>query len=988
MQKKILFAFLLALSGLVFKPSIVKASHASGGELLYEWVSDSTYKIIFKFYRDCAGTTEPLSVDCCYFNTCGGGANTLTLNKILGPLPGGGVNGQQVSTGCPGYLSSCNGGGVGSNPGYEEWWYTGNVTLTSQCNFWKFYVSIGNRNAGLYNIQQSANQWLYIECTFNNLAAQGNSSPYFTVKPVPYMCVNSPYSYNNGAVDANGDSLSFELIQPLNYAYNCQTNPPYNAIPWETANGNFNTTNNPLATNNTFSMSPTTGQMNFTPSVTQKSAVTLKVTEWRNGAVIGTVMRDVQVIVLPCNSVQPGITTDSSSLVGVQLVNGQIQGCATQPLTFCFDLKSTDTDAILVATDNHVTVAPGSSISYIGQTTDSIRACFSWTPSSLDTGLKIFTITVKDSACDPPGILLAQTFTIPIYIWPITVGEVDTTICFGDSVQMNAYGGSQFTWGVIPGGSGVSSLSCTNCKNPVATPTVTTSYWVQSNLGNNFCNINRDTVTIIVLPPPNFDLGPDTTTCIGNSIQLDIHLVPDPGSVYAIQWTPSTNLSNDTIANPVANPPITTTYVVTVTPSGVGACAGVDSIKVRVLQGFKLFNNDTAICKAQSTQINAIGDIAYTYNWTPTIGVSDPTIINPTITPDTSHEYIVTANFPGCDEISDSLFIDVQPVPTVYVGPDQILCYGDTIHINTVVTPAGYPNYTYIWTPAGALSDPAIADPVYTAYLTTTLTLTVKTPIACMASDAVVFTVVPADFIAASNDTTICPGDTAQLRVTGTPVSLSWVPALYISDSTIATPSVWPVTTTDYIVYGVDINHCIDTQDVRVTVMPGTVINLADSVTIFPGESYQIDPGGNGLYFKWFPPLGLSAANIANPIAMPDVNTRYFVEAATEFGCPAYDSIDVFVSYDSYIDVPNAFSPGSAPNAEVKVLHKGNATLKSFMVFNRWGTKVFETSNIDEGWNGMFNSQPQPMGVYIYTVEAVSPTGRKFVKQGNITLIR
>ncbi|MBS1585873.1 MAG: gliding motility-associated C-terminal domain-containing protein, partial [Bacteroidetes bacterium] len=53
-----------------------------------------------------------------------------------------------------------------------------------------------------------------------------------------------------------------------------------------------------------------------------------------------------------------------------------------------------------------------------------------------------------------------------------------------------------------------------------------------------------------------------------------------------------------------------------------------------------------------------------------------------------------------------------------------------------------------------------------------------------------------------------------------------------------------------------------------------------------------------------------------------------------------------------------------------------------------WGVKMFETNNIDEGWDGTYKGKPQPMGVYVYMVEAISPTGRKFVKQGNVTLIR
>jgi gliding motility-associated-like protein len=108
----------------------------------------------------------------------------------------------------------------------------------------------------------------------------------------------------------------------------------------------------------------------------------------------------------------------------------------------------------------------------------------------------------------------------------------------------------------------------------------------------------------------------------------------------------------------------------------------------------------------------------------------------------------------------------------------------------------------------------------------------------------------------------------------------------------------------------------------------------------------------------------------------------------TEAGCMATDSINVVVMPDSRIDIPNAFAPGRGPNGKLKVLHLGDATLKTFAVYNRWGTKVFETSDINEGWDGTYQNEPQPMGVYIYSIEAKSAKGVPFSKNGNTTLIR
>jgi gliding motility-associated-like protein len=88
------------------------------------------------------------------------------------------------------------------------------------------------------------------------------------------------------------------------------------------------------------------------------------------------------------------------------------------------------------------------------------------------------------------------------------------------------------------------------------------------------------------------------------------------------------------------------------------------------------------------------------------------------------------------------------------------------------------------------------------------------------------------------------------------------------------------------------------------------------------------------------------------------------------------------------LDVANAFTPGVAPNPEFNVSHLGIASLKSFRIYNRWGAKVFETNDIHKGWNGQFNGEDQPMGVYVYTVEAINNKGKSFVKNGNVTLLR
>jgi gliding motility-associated-like protein len=59
-----------------------------------------------------------------------------------------------------------------------------------------------------------------------------------------------------------------------------------------------------------------------------------------------------------------------------------------------------------------------------------------------------------------------------------------------------------------------------------------------------------------------------------------------------------------------------------------------------------------------------------------------------------------------------------------------------------------------------------------------------------------------------------------------------------------------------------------------------------------------------------------------------------------------------------------------------------------FVVYNRWGEKVFETKNINEGWNGKYNGEACNPGVYVWYLEAVLLNGETIKRKGNVSLVR
>ena len=513
------------------------------------------------------------------------------------------------------------------------------------------------------------------------------------------------------------------------------------------------------------------------------------------------------------------------------------------------------------------------------------------------------------------------------------------------------------------------------------------TYWVTID-STGGCK-GSDTISIVIADTVLVNIGPDSSSCDGTPITLASTYTYPGGTTY--QWGGFPVLSG-----------ITTAPTFTTATSGMfwltvkdGACYGSDTAMLNIVyDSLVLITQDTTICKGNSVQIRAHGNPFATDSWSPTTGIASAFSVNPLITPDTSSWYVVTASLSGC-QVKDSLYINVEPVPTVYIGGNKNVCRGDTLHITAIVTPMWYTHYIYNWTPGTNLdhsvttaTDSALGTVVFTSGDTTSLILTVSTPAGCFAVDSALLmshTPQPTVF----TDSFVCPGDSLILNPAAqNGASYAWHPGRYLSDSTAVHPIAKPITTQQYWIESTDRFGCHDTMFQNIRVFPNAVIYLGDSVKLFPGESFQISPQTNCVSFSWSPPLGLSDTSVANPIASPAVSTKFIVNAMTEWGCKVTDSLNFHVDATALVALPNAFTPGNGVNNYFTILTRGVVQLRYFRIFNRWGNKVFETNNISQGWDGTFNGKPQPIGVYVYDVEAVTNEGSIFHTTGNVTLIR
>jgi gliding motility-associated-like protein len=587
------------------------------------------------------------------------------------------------------------------------------------------------------------------------------------------------------------------------------------------------------------------------------------------------------------------------------------------------------------------------------------------------------------------GCSSAITDSATLFIYDSLIMDIitpDTAVCLGDTVHILTSGDDNLHLNWVP----ALYINNDTIADPLVYPPTTTTYTLQASLPGSGCDTVENTIKITINPSPVFTLGPDLFLCKNMTHQFNPLIMPV--QPYTYLWSNPTFLSSTTIYDPLATftNEGTYTYILEVNPQAAG-CTGWDTIVVEVLPNdFILHNNDTTICENAAVFINVTGDPRFHYQWTPPNFVSNDTIQDPIITPPVGlNPYIITASYPGCPNMVKDIVINVEPNPNVYLGLDREICQYDTINIFPEVGPPGF-TYAYTWKPSEGLSSGATKNVVFFDSVSRQYTLVVNTPIGCKDSDNINITVWPGNFLTVNPaQSVVCPNVDVALLAQGA-VAYNWQPNWEISNNTIANPVVTPTTTNTYTLVGTSINGCLDTATTYVFVAPQAVLNLGADVTLFPGDAHTFAPATNCSNFAWVPSIFLNSTSIQDPtVSNISTTTQYVVNGVTEYGCLATDTIVVNAVGESLINIPNAFTPGNGSGANdiFKLDKQGIAKLNYLRIYNRWGQLVFESSDINKGWDGRMDGVAQPMGTYIYQVDAETFLKKKFTKTGNITLI-
>jgi len=656
-------------------------------------------------------------------------------------------------------------------------------------------------------------------------------------------------------------------------------------------------------------------------------------------------------------------------------------------LTVMDNLGCYSTDAVVVNVNQPPPANAGSDVSLCDGNTVVLSASggtsYYWnsTPSQTTATISVspsvttnYTVVVSDAA----GCSSTDDVTVTVYPSPVATASNDTIICSGDLITLSATGGNAYSW----------STSQTTSSISIA-PTVSTTYFVTASNIYQCTDIEDIVVTVNQIPSAN--AGPDITVCYGDTTTLIA-----TGSFFYI-WGTIPVQNNDTI---IIVPLNTATYNVTVSDS-IG-CSGYDSLVVTV-QSLPVVDigSDTAICYGDTITFDA-GAGPFNYLWqnsatnqslqtnitglywvevTDQLGCKGSDSVLLTVMPplsvnlgsdttvclgtpalldagagftsylwqdnSTNQTYSVfspglywveVADSIGCN-MRDSMNVDIYQLPVVDLGNDTSVCFGSSVTFD-----GGQGFVAYLWHDFSTVQQ-------FTTSVAGNYWVIVTDTNLCQNIDSVNLVINPLPQISLANDTSICSDDSIILDPGSGFASYLWQDGTSTQTYAASVQSIYWVEVVDY-------NDCSSRDSMELSVNDRPKVELGYDRYICENAKFNLDGGKDAASYLWHD-------GSTGRYFLADNPGIYYVTVSNG-DCVEQDT--VIFTQCSELWVPSAFTPDNDGLNDIFKAVSDTITKFQMLIYDRWGNIVFESNDINTGWDGTFKGQTCPVGVYTWLI--------------------
>jgi gliding motility-associated-like protein len=392
--------------------------------------------------------------------------------------------------------------------------------------------------------------------------------------------------------------------------------------------------------------------------------------------------------------------------------------------------------------------------------------------------------------------------------------------------------------------------------------------------------------------------------------------------------------------------------------------------------------SDEQICFAN--QITLVPSGASFYTWLPNQG---PVALNGeyTVSPANTTTYVLTGTDVNNCSNSISVTVNVNPSPNItLLSSNPQYCFGEQIQL----TVSG--GIQYIWSefPSSSGSQQTTIAQQSNWYHVSGVDAN-----GCSASDSLYVVVNPNPILTISPDQSICLGESAIISVNGAS-SYSWSPSG--SGNSFTTN---PLSTTTYTIIGIDINNCSSEISSTIVVHPNPSAGLTANPPITTSDSpfvtFTNNSVGASIYI-----IDLGDQTILNVFDQPIDHTYSFTEGdysvnlwvINDFGCT--DSIEIYVQIkgDEIFYIPNTFTPdGDEHNNLFTPIFTTGFDPANFQmdIYNRWGELIFQSFNVEKGWDGFYQGRLCPVGSYTWKITYKNPDIDEYkVISGHVNLLK